>query len=80
VLDIGENFPRPTLEERAIAGAQLRVADRPATVTTACLWSHAGGGPLLRERYPLVALVHHPLALETGLGDAEAAAPARASA
>jgi glycosyltransferase involved in cell wall biosynthesis len=28
----------------------------------------------LREHYPMVALVHHPLALETGLGDAEAAA------
>jgi glycosyltransferase involved in cell wall biosynthesis len=28
----------------------------------------------LRERYTVVALVHHPLALETGLADAEAAA------
>jgi glycosyltransferase involved in cell wall biosynthesis len=28
----------------------------------------------LRERYTVVALVHHPLALETGIADAEAAA------
>jgi len=76
VLDIGENFPRPTLEERAIAGAQLMglPIGQPLVIDGLAYGAMPEEAQSLRERYPLVALVHHPLALETGLGDAEAAA------
>ena len=38
------------------------------------------GGGALRANHPLIALVHHPLALETGLSASEQRRCARASA
>jgi glycosyltransferase involved in cell wall biosynthesis len=76
VLDIGDGFPRPTPEVRTIAGAQLMGLPVGQLIVIDGLAYAAipEEAQSLRERYPLVALVHHPLALETGLGDAEAAA------
>jgi glycosyltransferase involved in cell wall biosynthesis len=76
VLDIGDGFPRPTPEVRTIAGAQLMglPVGQLIVIDGLAYAAMPEEAQSLRERYPLVALVHHPLALETGLGDAEAAA------
>jgi len=76
VLDISDGFPRPTPEVRIIVGAQLMglPIGQPLVIDGLAYGAMPEEAQSLRERYPLVALVHHPLALETGLGDAEAAA------
>jgi glycosyltransferase involved in cell wall biosynthesis len=76
VLDIGDGFPRPTPEVRTIAGAQLMglPTGQPLVIDGLAYGVMAEEAKSLRERYTVVALVHHPLALETGLADAEAAA------
>jgi glycosyltransferase involved in cell wall biosynthesis len=76
VLDIGDGFPCPTLEERTIAGAQLMglPVGQPIVIDGLAYGAMPEEAKSLRKCYPLVALVHHPLALETGLGEAEAAA------
>jgi glycosyltransferase involved in cell wall biosynthesis len=76
VLDIGEGFPRPTPEALTIAGAQLMglPAGRPIVIDGLAYGAMPEQAVALRERYPLVALVHHPLALETGLRNGEAVA------
>jgi glycosyltransferase involved in cell wall biosynthesis len=76
VLDIGDGFPRPTPEVRTIAGAQLMglPIGQPLVIDGLAYGVMAEEAKSLRERYTVVALVHHPLALETGLADAEAAA------
>jgi glycosyltransferase involved in cell wall biosynthesis len=75
VLDIGDSFPRPTLEERAIASAQLMglPVGQPIVIDGLAYGAMPEEAELLRERYPVIALVHHPLALETGLADADVA-------
>jgi glycosyltransferase involved in cell wall biosynthesis len=76
VLDISDGFPRPTPEVRTIVGAQLMglPVGQPLVIDGLAYGAMPEEAQSLREHYPLVALVHHPLALETGLGDAEAAA------
>jgi glycosyltransferase involved in cell wall biosynthesis len=76
VLDIGDSFPRPTPEMRTIANAQLMglPIGQPLVIDGLAYGVMSEEAQALRERYPVVALVHHPLALETGLGNAEAAA------
>ena len=76
VLDISDGFPRPTPEVRTIVGAQLMglPTGQPLVIDGLAYGALPEEAQSLRERYPLVALVHHPLALETGLSSAEAAA------
>jgi len=76
VLDISDGFPRPTPEVRTIVGAQLMglPVGQPLVIDGLAYGAMPDEAQSLRERYPLVALVHHPLALETGLSDAEAVA------
>ena len=76
VLDIGEGFPRPTVEERATACARLAAvpAGHPIVVDGLALGVLPGEARALRREHPLVALVHHPLALETGVAADEAEA------
>jgi glycosyltransferase involved in cell wall biosynthesis len=76
VLDIGDGFPRPTPEVRTIASAQLMglPIGPPLVIDGLAYGVLAEEARSLRERYSVVALVHHPLALETGLSAAEAAA------
>jgi glycosyltransferase involved in cell wall biosynthesis len=68
-IDLGEGFPRATPERKAMA--QQRLADRPRGQPIVIDGLAYGVLPeaaeQLRERNPLIALVHHPLALETGL-------------
>ena len=69
VLDLGDGFPRPTAAARAAACARLAALapGRPIVIDGLAF----GVLPELPRRcgdsHPLVALVHHPLALESGL-------------
>jgi glycosyltransferase involved in cell wall biosynthesis len=72
VLDLGEGFPRP---DPAIRAAALK---RLAAVSSDCavLIDGLALGALpeivaLRDSHRLIALVHHPLALESGLSEPE---------
>ncbi len=80
VIDLGEGFPRPSCDIRAAALAALRCAPPGSPIVIDGL--AYGALPELAADFcrarPVIALVHHPLALETGLTD-EAAAKLRAS-
>jgi glycosyltransferase involved in cell wall biosynthesis len=69
VVDLGEGFPWPSNETRA--NAWLRLSDIPAGRTIVIDGLAFGVLPeavlQLRVENPLIALVHHPLALEAGL-------------
>lgn len=74
VIDLGEGFPAPSAETRAAAIAAL---DRLPAGSPVIIDGLAYGVlPELAESYcrsrPVIALVHHPLALETGLSVADA--------
>ena len=73
VIGLGEGFPRPSTEVKAAAREMLAGVPND----TAIIVDGLAFGVLpeaaneLRERNPLLALVHHPLALETGLAPAD---------
>ena len=71
---LGETFPRPDAVDLELAADTLRSFDDGALVVIDGLAAGAMPGVLARaaERLRLVALVHHPLALETGLDRREA--------
>ncbi|HXN42986.1 MAG TPA: glycosyltransferase family 1 protein, partial [Xanthobacteraceae bacterium] len=73
VIDLGEGFPRPNAQTRAAALAKLAKIPRGVAIVVDGL--ALGVLPevaVLRGRNPLIGLVHHPLALETGLAPDEA--------
>jgi glycosyltransferase involved in cell wall biosynthesis len=76
VVDLGDGFPRPSTETRATALARLAVVAKgqPIVIDGLAFGVLPEGAAQLRLRHPLIAIVHHPLALETGLSLAEAAA------
>ena len=69
VVDLGEGFPRPAAETVALALPLLRrvPAERPIIVDGLALGVLPEAVQALRASHRLVALVHHPLALESGL-------------
>ena len=74
VLDLGDTFPHPSEATRAAAAERLARLPRHLLIVIDGL---AFGvlpqtAQMLRATHLLVALVHHPLALETGLSAAEA--------
>jgi len=75
-LDIGEGFPRPTPTVRAAAQAQLMglPEGRPIVIDGLAFGVMADEAAALQPHHPIIALVHHPLALETGVSADEAAA------
>jgi glycosyltransferase involved in cell wall biosynthesis len=75
VLDIGEGFPRPTAAARAAAHQCLAALshERPIVIDGLAFGALATEAQALAPRHRLIALVHHPLALETGLSDAASA-------
>jgi glycosyltransferase involved in cell wall biosynthesis len=75
VLDLGCGFPRPTAAMRAAASRRLAALPRqcPIIVDGLVFGVLPETAEMLRESHRLVALVHHPLALETGLSVDEAA-------
>jgi glycosyltransferase involved in cell wall biosynthesis len=75
VLDIGANFPRASVAERATAHLQLAAlpAGRLIVIDGLAFGVMTDSAQALHRSHKLVALVHHPLALETGLQEWEAA-------
>jgi glycosyltransferase involved in cell wall biosynthesis len=73
VIDLGDGFPRP--RQAAIAAALPRLqrvpAGQPIVVDGLALGVLPEAAAALRESHRLIALVHHPLALESGLAPAE---------
>jgi glycosyltransferase involved in cell wall biosynthesis len=74
VLDIGDGFPRPSVAERATAHLQLAAvpAGRTIVIDGLAFGVLSETAQALHRTHGLVALVHHPLALETGLPEREA--------
>jgi glycosyltransferase involved in cell wall biosynthesis len=75
VLDLGNGFPRSSAEMKAAASAQLAGVPCGATVVVdgLALGVLPEAAEALQRNGRLVALVHHPLAYETGLDPDEAA-------
>jgi glycosyltransferase involved in cell wall biosynthesis len=73
VLDLGEGYPRLSAERKAAAAGVLGQAPAgcPIVIDGLALGVLPDAAQAMRERNPLIALVHHPLALETGLTAAE---------
>lgn len=73
-LNIGEGFPRPGNDTRAKAEAMLAAvpAGRPIVIDGLAFGVMPEIATRLCASHPLIALVHHPLAMETGVGAEEA--------
>ena len=76
VIDLGSSFPNPDAAARELALAKLLAVpvSCPIVIDGLAFGVMAAEARQLRERNPLVALVHHPLALESGLDAATAQA------
>jgi glycosyltransferase involved in cell wall biosynthesis len=74
-IDLGDGFPRPSRQALARAGALLTHAapDRPIVVDGLAFGVLPEAAEAIEESHTVVALVHHPLALEAGLRADEAA-------
>ncbi len=68
-INLGENFPWPTKEVRTTAEARLLMVPEgcPIVVDGLALGALPEAARRLRANHLLIALIHHPLALETGL-------------
>jgi glycosyltransferase involved in cell wall biosynthesis len=75
VIDIGAGFPRPPAGVRATAHLQLAAlpAGRLIVIDGLAYGVMTDTAQALHHTHRLVALVHHPLALETGVPESEAA-------
>jgi glycosyltransferase involved in cell wall biosynthesis len=75
VIALGEGFPRPGADTKAAARDKLAGVPEgcPIVVDGLAFGVLPEAAKELRERNPLLALVHHPLALETGLAPTDAA-------
>ena len=80
VVDLGDGFPFPTNEARAAARTRLAALPigPPIVIDGLAFGALPEAAAALGATHSLVALVHHPLALETGLS-AAASASLRAS-
>jgi glycosyltransferase involved in cell wall biosynthesis len=80
VIELGDGFPHPSAATRAAAEALLAAvpARRPIVIDGLALGVLPEIAARLRATHPLIALIHHPLAVESGL-TADQAARLRAS-
>lgn len=69
LLGLGDGFPRPSAVQKAIARERLLATptDRPIVIDGLAFGVLPEAAVALRRNQPVVALVHHPLAHETGL-------------
>ena len=73
VLDLGDGFPFPSVEQRATALVMLSAVPGGCPIVLDGLaFGALPEAGALRSRTPLIALVHQPLALESGLDTAQA--------
>jgi glycosyltransferase involved in cell wall biosynthesis len=74
VIDLGQCFPWPSNETRKAAEARLSAVPEGFIIIVDGLAFGVlpEAARQLRSRHPLVALVHHPLALESGLSAVQA--------
>jgi len=74
VVDIGDDYPTPSLDTRALARTRLAAlpTEDPIVVDGLALGALPEVARQLRLNHKLIALVHHPLALESGLSLAQA--------
>ena len=75
VVNLGDGFPYPAADTRATACARLVALPpgHPVVIDGLAFGVLPEAGEALRASHPLVALVHHPLALESGLSAADSA-------
>ncbi|RAI04050.1 glycosyl transferase family 1 [Acuticoccus sediminis] len=66
------SFPDPSASDIDETIAALRAADADVLLVDGLAYSVLPASALRQVKAPLVALVHHPLALETGLSEADA--------
>jgi len=73
VVLLGHGFPRPSAKQRATALSRLEALPKgvPVVMDGLALGALPDEAEQIARRNPLVALVHHPLALETGLSPAD---------
>ena len=73
VIGLGDGFPRPSAATKAAARGKLSDVpkDCPIVIDGLAFGVLPEAAKELSERNPLIALVHHPLALETGLAPAD---------
>ena len=76
VISLGDGFPKPTPETKAAARDKLAAVAKgvPIIVDGLAFGVLPEAAGELRDNSPLLALVHHPLALESGLSPADAEA------
>jgi glycosyltransferase involved in cell wall biosynthesis len=74
VIDLGEGYPRPDAANRAAAPELLArmPQGQPIVIDGLAFGVLSGVAASLHQRNPLIALVHQPLALESGLSVADA--------
>jgi glycosyltransferase involved in cell wall biosynthesis len=74
IVNLGDGFPRPGQEQRRTAQERLLslVAGCPIVIDGLAYGVLPEVALQLCPRHPLIALVHHPLALESGLSAAQA--------
>ncbi len=75
VVPLGDGFPAPSRDDRNAAMAQLRaLPPKYPVVVDGLALGALPEAETLRDSHRLIALVHHPLALETGLSSQAAQA------
>jgi len=75
LVGLGDGFPRPSAAQKSFAAKALDAAAgaHPVIVDGLALGVLPEAAAAVSAKRPLIALVHHPLALETGLAPADAA-------
>src|SRR6516162_2287866 len=73
LVDLGEGYPRPDAASRATAVALLTgtLEGQPIAIDGLAFGVLPAAAASLHQRNPLIALVHQPLALESGLSLAD---------
>jgi hypothetical protein len=74
IVNLSEGFPRPSQEQRKTAQERLLslAAGCPIVIDGLAYGVLSEVALQFCPRHPLIALVHHPLALESGLSAAQA--------
>ena len=76
LVRLGDGFPQPTADQKADAAAHLfaTASDRPIVIDGLAFGVLPEAAAALHRTHRVIALVHHPLALETGLAERESQA------